>query len=636
MRRVFFFSIGLFFLIGLSSSIYAQYPPREDVWWARQTTETITLDGVLNEASWAAAEELQIVYGESAGLPFSGWQADPSGGNGTPTDITDATVKVLVSPDNYLYVAFDVPDTYILGSTNWANWEGVLISIKSRKTPAYLTDGAPTGPVEYFYCFWYPDTTYLKPGTGPVFRGPFGGNDTIPGFPDYFDGAMVIDGVSNDSLPDVKWVAELKINLDTLGYDVTKPEGEVIEFNFSIWDKDAFPGDPLASYTTRTWWQSPWNANDWNVGRLHTRPDITTTSGPVPVITEPDVVIPNGANYPDPVIDGNLDEEVWIGAYSFDIAWENMTLRESYPGVGKYRSGRFQPQVAGGQAAVVDPVVAHIKVFFKDNFLYFGADIEDQLVQGAVPSQLENQMDGVVLRIGDRDSVGNTNTLTFKELGIYIDTAGTPTEWLALSDLMQNSNSEWALYFKPGTVLHNFSSPDDGYSVEMKVDLSYFGYPEVGDDLLFFSVKVADADSIEQTGGSSSDNYATRTWWFGEKTQWATPWAVMDSDMLVGVDGDVNLLFPSTIEIYGNYPNPFNPVTTLKYSVPSSGNVTISIYNIIGQKVSEHELIQNAGNHEFRFNAESLSSGVYFYKVHLKSNNGKSFESKAGKMILMK
>lgn len=558
MRRVVFFLISFAFVAGLSGSIYAQYPPREDVWWARQTSDPITLDGVLDEAAWAAAEELQITYGVSAGLPGSGWEADPSGGNGTPTDITDATVKVLVSTDNNLYLGFDIPDEIILGSPNWANWEGILISVKSRTADAYVNNGAPTGPTEYFFTFWYPDTTYLVPGTGPVFRGPFGGDSTAPGYPEYFDGAAFVDGTSNDSLPDVKWVAELKINLDTLGYDVSKPEGEVIEFNFSIWDKDAFPGNPLDSYTTRTWWQSPWNANDWNVGRLHTRPDVTTSSGPVPEITEPDVIVPNGVNYPDPTIDGMLDEEVWAGAYSFDIAWENMTVRESYPGVGKYRSGRFQPNVGGGQAAVVDPVVAHIKVFFKDNFLYFGADVEDQLVQGAVPAQLENEMDGVVLRIGDRDSTGVNHTFTFKELGIYLDSAGTPTEWLALPDLMQNSSSEWAHYLKPGTQLHAFDTPDSGYSVEMKVDLSYFGYPTVGDDLIFFSVKVADADSIELTGGSSSDNYATRTWWFGEKTQWATPWAIMDENVLVGVDDEIPGLIPSTIQLYGNYPNPLD------------------------------------------------------------------------------
>ena len=635
MRRVLFFLISIVFLTGLSSSIYAQYPPREDVWWARQTTETIILDGVLNEASWAQAEQLQIVFGQSAGLPTSGWETDPSGGNGTPTDITNAVVKILVTPDNYLYVAFDVSDSIILGSPNWANWEGILMSIKSRNTQAFLTEGTPTTPIEYFYCFWYPDTTYLVPGTGPVFRGPFGGDDTVAAYPNYFDGAMFINGTSNDSLIDIGWVAELKINLDTLGYDVTKAGGDVIELNFSIWDKDAFPGRPLDSYTTRTWWQSPWNANDWNVGRVFTRSDVTTTSGPVPV-TEPDVVIPNGVNYPDPTIDGNVNEEVWIGAYSFDLAWENLTLRESYPGVGKYRSGRFQPQVAGGQAVVEDPVVAHVKVFFKGNYLYFAADVEDQLVQGAVAGQLENQMDGVVLRVGDRDTVGATNFMVFRELGVYLDPAGVVTPWLDLPGLVQNSTSEYSLYLKPGTVLHNFSSADNGYSVEMKVDLSYFGYPAAGDDLLFFSVKAADADSIELTGGSASDNYATRTWWFGEKTQWATPWAIMDPNVLVGVDDDINSNIPSSIEIYGNYPNPFNPSTNLKYSIPTDGNVTIAVYNIIGQKVSEYLMLETAGSHEFSFNAEGLSSGVYFYKVQLKTNNGKSFESKAGKMILMK
>jgi hypothetical protein len=73
---------------------------------------------------------------------------------------------------------------------------------------------------------------------------------------------------------------------------------------------------------------------------------------------------------------------------------------------------------------------------------------------------------------------------------------------------------------------------------------------------------------------------------------------------------------PTEYVLNQNYPNPFNPVTTIKYAIPVSGNVSLKIYNSIGQIV---ETIingyQQAGNYIAEFNASNLSSGVYMYKL---------------------
>jgi hypothetical protein len=73
--------------------------PREDVIWARATSEAITLDGVLNEASWAAAESVTIEWATDAGLPGSGWKVES--GNLFAVDPLHATLKFLVV-DNQL------------------------------------------------------------------------------------------------------------------------------------------------------------------------------------------------------------------------------------------------------------------------------------------------------------------------------------------------------------------------------------------------------------------------------------------------------------------------------------------------------------------------------------------------------
>ena len=51
----------------------------------------------------------------------------------------------------------------------------------------------------------------------------------------------------------------------------------------------------------------------------------------------------------------------------------------------------------------------------------------------------------------------------------------------------------------------------------------------------------------------------------------------------------IKLPIPTSIELFENYPNPFNPTTTIKYSVNVNADVTLSVYNILGQVVSDNE-----------------------------------------------
>jgi len=73
---------------------------------------------------------------------------------------------------------------------------------------------------------------------------------------------------------------------------------------------------------------------------------------------------------------------------------------------------------------------------------------------------------------------------------------------------------------------------------------------------------------------------------------------------------------PTSFGISQNYPNPFNAATTINYQLPSGGNVTLEIYNLMGQKVAT--LINgqmDAGYHSVNWDASQYSSGVYFYKL---------------------
>ncbi|MHC1739167.1 MAG: lamin tail domain-containing protein [Ignavibacteriaceae bacterium] len=73
---------------------------------------------------------------------------------------------------------------------------------------------------------------------------------------------------------------------------------------------------------------------------------------------------------------------------------------------------------------------------------------------------------------------------------------------------------------------------------------------------------------------------------------------------------------PVAFSLSQNFPNPFNPTTSIKYDLTVSGFTTLQVYDVLGNGVAT--LVsseQNAGSYQLEFNAASLSSGIYFYKL---------------------
>lgn len=93
---------------------------------------------------------------------------------------------------------------------------------------------------------------------------------------------------------------------------------------------------------------------------------------------------------------------------------------------------------------------------------------------------------------------------------------------------------------------------------------------------------------------------------------------------------------PSEFSLENNYPNPFNPSTQIKFSLPENSEVSLKIYNLMGQEISS--LIDNAmeaGLHEATFEGDDLPSGFYIARIQATGVSGKIF-SKEIKMQLVK
>jgi hypothetical protein len=94
---------------------------------------------------------------------------------------------------------------------------------------------------------------------------------------------------------------------------------------------------------------------------------------------------------------------------------------------------------------------------------------------------------------------------------------------------------------------------------------------------------------------------------------------------------NLSATLPERIVLYNNYPNPFNPTTTISYAVASRQLVTLKVYDVLGKEIAT--LVNEekpAGGYEIEFSATSLPSGIYFYRLQA----GSFVETK--KMVLMK
>lgn len=124
--------------------------------------------------------------------------------------------------------------------------------------------------------------------------------------------------------------------------------------------------------------------------------------------------------------------------------------------------------------------------------------------------------------------------------------------------------------------------------------------------------------------------------WSG--TEWINSFKASHVWLLVtSVESEEPASIPFAYSLEQNYPNPFNPGTRISFSLPFDADVSLIIYDILGNEITR--LIDGnlrAGAHEVQMNANQLSSGVYFYRLNAFNSENKTSFSSVKKMTLLK
>jgi hypothetical protein len=148
-------------------------------------------------------------------------------------------------------------------------------------------------------------------------------------------------------------------------------------------------------------------------------------------------------------------------------------------------------------------------------------------------------------------------------------------------------------------------------------------------------VNLAYTDADLKTAGLNGFPVGDLNWFPTQYTAWlaqrSTELAQIHNVLYTGTDVKQVPGVPVSYKLEQNYPNPFNPTTVINFTIPKAANVTLKVYNAVGQEVATLvNEFKTASSYQVDFNASKLASGVYFYTI----NAGSFTQTK--KMMLLK
>jgi len=112
-----------------------------------------------------------------------------------------------------------------------------------------------------------------------------------------------------------------------------------------------------------------------------------------------------------------------------------------------------------------------------------------------------------------------------------------------------------------------------------------------------------------------------KMWYMGGFKAWQGNIGYATDSTTTGIDDNISTDLPRRFSLSQNYPNPFNPSTRISYSIPTSGIITLKIYDMLGREIQTLVSdIQKSGTYSINFDGSGLSSGIYFYRLQVGSD----------------
>ncbi len=234
-------------------------------------------------------------------------------------------------------------------------------------------------------------------------------------------------------------------------------------------------------------------------------------------------------------------------------------------------------------------------------------------------------------RITDNTIYGNSSEL--RGGGIWLSYNCSP---IMINTILRSnwSNSDPEIGYESGSLIRiRYSNIEGGWSGEGNIDCDPLFRDPLGGDFHLMAISCDDSANspcIDAGDPAIVDSIQACNWGLGMARSdigfncgnMPTPWTDLNQSEISA---------PVKISLLFSYPNPFNPSTTIKYSISQSSNVQINIFNLLGQKVENlFDGYQNAGEYSVLWIASEMPSGVYFAKLNSEKN------SKSIKMMLLK
>lgn len=192
---------------------------------------------------------------------------------------------------------------------------------------------------------------------------------------------------------------------------------------------------------------------------------------------------------------------------------------------------------------------------------------------------------------------------------------GTPT----VDGVTGSINDHPTVVWTPNSIYPTSADPGESpfFSIEYVVQRRRTGEGTFQDIATVDTTAYTDLDEIiTNMGAQFTTYYRVRT-----KTTYVAGIVLSVPSNDMGVTSEaykiaVNEMFPKRTQLLGNYPNPFNPSTTIKFDLSETGVVSLKVFDILGKEVSTlaNEKL-GAGSYSRFFDASKLSSGVYFYRL---------------------